>query len=244
MRDEAKRTAALESIRQNIAQHGFHVYVVTGGGYPHYGYTIGLSESLGAELILAGSYFYRLDEVSKVVNCVARDLRSPVSWNEKTIQAGLWGSFSFRNVHASWAESLMLGVFDYYQTKSINAYQIVPDDAHRTTEIPDLSTPWTPESAPAWRWLHQEWNYPVPKNSVALTDLDALRGGRITEVMRWEADEWEIFTGPGPDFPESQRRVVPLGVLLSADSTLLPAVDLQVGCGFWRDEESDWKAWD
>ena len=54
MRSEEKRLSALNDIRENIAKHGFHTYVVTGGGYPHFGYTIGLTESLGAELILAG----------------------------------------------------------------------------------------------------------------------------------------------------------------------------------------------
>ncbi len=92
-------------------------------------------------------------------------------------------------------------------------------------------------------WLHEEWAFPIPRDSVALTDLNALRGMRITEVMRWEHDQWEIFTGPGPGFPESQRRVVPMGVLLAADSSLLPAVELPVGRGYWRDAESDWNPW-
>lgn len=243
MRDEAKRRAALDLIRQNIAHRGFHIYVVTGGGNPHYGYTIGLSETLGAELILAGSYFYRLNEVSMVIESVIGELRSPVIWSEQTVTTELWGSFSFRPVHMSWAAALMLGAFDYYQTEATQAYQIVPDDAHGTIEVPVLSQLWTPESAPAWRWLHEEWAFPIPRDSVALTDLNALRGMRITEVMRWEHDQWEIFTGPGPGFPESQRRVVPMGVLLAADSSLLPAVELPVGRGYWRDAESDWNPW-
>jgi hypothetical protein len=60
------RHSALDEIRRNIAESGFHIYVVTGSGKPHYGYTIGLRESLGAELILAGAYFYELDEAGKI----------------------------------------------------------------------------------------------------------------------------------------------------------------------------------
>jgi hypothetical protein len=61
--------------------------------------------------------------------------------------------------------------------------------------------------------------------------------------MRWEEDEWEIFSGAGPEIPESERRVVPLGVLLEADKSLLPAVDLSVETGFWRDGDSEWNPW-
>ncbi len=74
--------------------------------------------------------------------------------------------------------------------------------------------------------------------------MNVLRGGRITEVMRWEEDQWEIFSRCGPEIPESERRVIPLGVLLEADKSLLPAVDLRVETGFWRDkEESEWHPW-
>jgi len=97
--------------------------------------------------------------------------------------------------------------------------------------------------APGWRWLKKEWTYPVPKDSVALTNLNAIRGERITEVMRWEDDEWEIFVGSGSDTPESERRVIPPGVLLEADKSLLPAIDLRVGTGLWRDDDSEWNQW-
>lgn len=243
MRSEEKRLSALNDIRENIAKHGFHTYVVTGGGYPHFGYTIGLTESLGAELILAGTYFYRLDDVSKVIKSIIADLLPPVVWETSAIGAGSWGTFSFRKVHTSWATALMLGAFDYYQEKSIEAYQIVPDQAHWTIDVPDLSQPWSPTQAPGWRWLKEEWNYPVPKDSVALTDLNALRGATFTDVMRWEEDQWGIFSGAGSDAPDSERRVVPLGVLLAADESLLPAVDLPVGTGFWRDAGSEWYPW-
>jgi hypothetical protein len=141
MNKEERRLKALSEIRKQIAQHGFHTYVVTGGGYPHFGYTIGLTESLGAELILAGSYFYRLDDVSKVIQNVRDTLSPPVDWNAARAETESWGTFSVRKVETSWAAALMLGAFDYYPGKSIEAYQIVPDEAHSTIDVPDLSQP-------------------------------------------------------------------------------------------------------
>jgi hypothetical protein len=241
---EEKHQKALNEIRETIAKHGFHTYVVTGGGDPHFGYTIGLTESLGVELILAGTYFYRLADVSKVIDSIARKLVPPVAWDTVSIDADPWGSFLFRRVDMSWATALMLGAFDYYRGKSIEAYQIVPDEKHWTIDVPDLSQPWSSTQAPGWRWIKEEWKYPVPNTSVALTDLNTLRGGRITEVMRWEEDQWEIFSGSGPEIPESERRVVPLGILLEADKSLLPALELRLETGFWRDKgESEWHPW-
>jgi hypothetical protein len=243
MTNDHNREATLNEIRQNIAERGFHVYVVTGSGQPHYGYTIGLSESLGAELILAGAYFYELNEVGKIIRSIAGKLRPPVAGETGRIEASPWGIFSLRKVDMTWAKDLMLGVFDYYHVDSLEAWQIVPDESHWTVDIPDLSRPWSPNAAPGWQWLHEKWTCPVPRDSVALTNLDALRGERVTEVVRWEEDEWEIFAGAGPDTTEAERRVVPLGILLAADPSLLPAVDLSVGAGFWRDAESEWHPW-
>ncbi len=243
MREATKHEVALQEIRQHIAQYGHHTYVVTGGGVPHYGYTVGLSDSLGVEVILAGAYFYHLNEISTVIRDIAAELRPSHKWMMQQIPTSRWGTFSLRRVDMSWAGDLMRGVFDYYRVKTVEAWQIVPDEAHWTIDIPDLRRPWGLDAAPGWQWLHEEWAYPVPKDSVALTNLDALRGERMTEVMRWEEDEWEIFAGAGPDTSEAERRVVPLGVLLAADPSLVLAVDLPIRTGFWRDAESEWHAW-
>ena len=241
--DAAARQAELNEIRQNIIQYGVHIYCVVGGCTPRFAYTIGLSESLGAELILPATYFYELNEVSKVIKSVIAGLQPTVAWETRVIESASWGTFTLRKVHMDWAKALMLGVFHYYQVEAIQAYQ--PDAAHWTNEVPDLSQSWSVDLAPAWRWQYEEWPYPVPRNSMALTDLGALRGERITEVMRWEEDEWEIFAGWGPDIPDTQNRGVPLGVLLAADSSLLPAVDLPIERGLLRDEEveSEWRPW-
>ena len=98
---------------------------------------------------------------------------------------------------------------------------------------------------PAWRWLREPWTYPVPDDSTAVTNLAALRGERITEASRWEVDEWEMFAGAGPDVPQDEMRVVPIGTLVAADESLAPVVHLAVGEGLCRDPEpgSEWHPW-
>jgi hypothetical protein len=73
----------------------------------------------------------------------------------------------------------MPGTFDYCPGKSIEADQIVPDEARKTIDAPDLSNPWSPTHTTGWRWLNEEWMYLVPKGSVALTNLNALGGARV-----------------------------------------------------------------
>jgi Domain of unknown function (DUF4262) len=243
MSDKGNREQAIDQIRENIVRKGFHTYVVSGGGDPHYAYTIGLTERLGAELILAGSYFYKLDEMPQIIASVVDRMSSSNSLDGGTISLAPWGTFSLRAVDESWIKLLMLGALDFYQSKAIRAFQLVPDDSHATLDVPQMNRPWNPEREPAWRWLQQRWPYAIPSESMAITNLAALRGERTTEVMRWEADEWEIFAGAGPDVPQEERRVVPLSVLLATDETLRPAVDLAVGAGLWRDAESPWHPW-
>lgn len=240
---ENSRDAERSLIRKNIEDHGFHSYTVTGGGFPHYYYTIGLQESIGAELILAGAYYYRIQDVPDLVRQIVQQIEGRIDWSLQTCDLEASGVFSFSNVHPSWKKMLMLGVFSYYEKEHFSAYQIVPGEAQRTLEIPNLATPYDPALEPAWRWLTETWDYPVPMVSCGLTDLAALRGARITEVMRWETDQWELFSCPEPDVMEAERRIVPLAMLLSIDLSLEPILSLPVGKGFWRDSLSDWHPW-
>jgi hypothetical protein len=243
MVDEAKRKAALEQIREHIARKGHHVYVVVGAVIPRYAYTIGVSESIGAELILAGASFYGNDDVVEIINDIAAQLKR--DREAQRFKVAGQGSFTLRKAHASWATRFMRGALDYYQVLEIPALQIVPDEAHRTKDVPDLSAPWSATTEPLWRWLHEPCPYPVSKQAVAATNLAALRGERITEVTRWEEDEWELFAGAGPDVTEDELRVVALGILIVMDESLAPVLNLAIGEGLWRnpDPDSEWQPW-
>lgn len=244
MATEAQKKQARDEIRKNIAQSGHHVYVVSGGGAdPRFAYTIGVSESIGVELILAGAILYMRDDVGTIINDIAAQLKSQP--DRRVFEVTGLGSFTLRKVDSSWATELMLGAFDYYQKRDIPAFQIIPDKDHWTIDIPDMSEPWNATTEPVWRWLKEPWTYPVSEGATALTNLAALRGERVTEVMRWEEDEWEMFAGAGPDVPKDEMRVVALGTLVGADKSLFPAVNLSIEEGLWRDPEpdSEWHPW-
>lgn len=243
MANEAQRNQALDRIRENIARNGHHVYVVSGGATPRFAYTIGVSESIGVELILAGAIFYMLKDVTQIINSIAAQLKA--QRDREVFEVTGQGLFTLRKAHSSWATQFMLGAFDYYQERDIPALQIVPDKAHWTIDVPDMRAPWNATKEPVWRWLHEPWTYPVPENSTAATNLSALRGDRITEAARWEEGEWEICAGEAPDVPEDEMRVVHLGTLVAADGSLLPVVNLAIGEGLWRDPDpdSEWHPW-
>ena len=240
----SERQKNLKLIKQNIEKHGFHIYVVVGGMVPRFAYTIGLSESIEAELVVAGSIYFTGDEVTRIINTICKQLKIGKDL-EAEFNVDDLCSFTLRQVHESWSNSLLLGALDYYKTSNINAYQIIPAKTHWTIDIPNLDNEWNVASEPMWQWLHEKWPYNISPMSTATTNLDALRGARITEVTRWEEDEWEIFAGPGPDVSYEEARVVPLGNLLTYDPSLNPILDLKIGKGIWREdsEGSDWHHW-
>jgi uncharacterized protein DUF4262 len=243
--DEFKRKAALEQIREHIARKGHHVYVVVGSVIPRYAYTIGVSESNGAELILAGASFYSNDEAASILDDIVAQITKTQNWGNAKFEVAGDGFFTLRKVHPSWANEFMLGAMDYYRALDIPAIQVIPDEVHWTIDVPDLTLPLATNKDPAWRWLQEAWPYPVSKNAVAITNLAALRGERITEVTRWEVGEWEMFAGAGPDVAQGEVRAVPLGMLLGWDESLVPVVNLELEEGLWRDPtpNSAWHPW-
>lgn len=239
---KAQKKQALDDIRENIARSGHHIYAVSGGQTPRFAYTIGVSESIGVELTLAGAILYMMDEVETIINDIAEQLKAQP--DRRVFEVAGLGSFTLRKVDSSWATEFMLGAFDYYQKRDIPALQVVPDKAHWTIDVPDLSAPWSATTEPVWRWLKEPWTYPVPEDATATTDLAALRGERVTEAMRWEEDDWEIFAGDGPNVPKHELRVAPLGTLVGADESLVPVVHLAIGEGLLRDDpDSEWRTW-
>ena len=243
MANGISKKRAFEQIRENISRTGHHIYVVSGAPTPRFAYSIGLSEAIGVELVFGGAVLYFSEEVTKIVNDLAARLKA--ERDRRRFEIVGYGSFTLRKVHSTWAKELMLGAFDYYKKRDIPALQIVPDKSHWTIDVPDMSVLWSAATEPVWRWLSEAWTYPVPQDSTAATNLAALRGDRVTEVMRWDEDEWETFAEAGPDVAKEDMRVVPLGTLIASDKSLEPAVHLRIGEGLWRDPDpnAQWDSW-
>jgi hypothetical protein len=241
--DPDARTRALEQIRENINRFGYHVYVVSGEQQPRYAYTIGLSPRLGYEVVFAGGILFMYKEIGTIIKAVVEKLTAKLVSESGACGVDPFGGFSFRRCDPSWTALLMTGASDFYQRSEVHGLQILPDSGHKTLDVPDTGIPWSPESAPIWRYIKESWPFSVPPTSHAATDLDALRGSPVTEACRWEEDYWELFAGAGPDVPNEEKRVVGLGMLLAADPSLAPILDLKVGDGIWREDSLQWQTW-
>ena len=239
-----ERSDFLNRISVNIASYGYHVTVVTGGELPRFAYTIGCKDTVGAEFAFAGGEYYSQAQIGEIIRAIVSLATQGADWHHLSIPVGSLGYFSLGQAEESWSKLLLLGAFDYYNQATLPVWQIVPDGPHRTLDIPDMSHVFDVDSQPVWQWLARKWDYPIPSDSMALTNLPVLFGETANEVMRWEKDDWEIFSGAGPDVPKEDRRMVPLGVLIGLDKTLERAVYLPVGKGLWRDAvELEWNDW-
>jgi len=230
----------LSQIRANIARSGVHFTHVQADVCPQFGYSLGLHQAGCPECIIAGAIFYDLEARERIVDAAAKaiirgDLAFDVTGD---------GRFFLRPVDTSWIDLLMLGAKDIYGGEAVAALQIVPGDEGWTIDIPDMSRPWSPNAEPIWKWLKEPWPYSVSSESTATTNMAAMRGEAVTEVGRWEVDQWELFAGSGPDTPTDLVRVVPLATLLAFDETLKPVVDLPVGSALWREGAgAPWNDW-
>ena len=231
-------------IQSNIDLYGYHVTIVSSAIEPRYAYTIGLTRLLSFELVFAGGIYYLKEDILQIFSKVVKEIRKSEGRRIGKITVGSLGAFTLMHVDPSWSKLMMLGAFDYYKTSDIRAFQIIPDAKHYTFDIPNLSRKFDVSSEPVWQWLIRKWDYEIPENSSVVTNIQALSGKAVTEVMRCDLNEWEMFAGAGPDVQKEDMRVVSLGTMLGIDRELLPAINLEVGKGLWRvSGDSDWNNW-
>jgi hypothetical protein len=239
-----KKQEFKELIQSNIDQYGYHVTIVTSAIEPRYAYSIGLTEIFNFELVFAGGIYFLKEDLFQVINEVVKKLKVSNDRETERIPVGALGTFSLLRVDSSWSKLMLLGAFDYYKTSNIRAFQIIPDSNHYTLDIPNMSKEFDASSEPVWQWLVRKWDYGVPDNSTVVTNINALLGEAITEVMRCEVNEWEMFAGAGPEVENKDMRVVSLGTILGIDGTILPAINLEIDKGLWRESaDSDWNNW-
>lgn len=234
---------AKRRIAASIEQFGRHIYSIQGGGSPRFSYTIGLTEQKRPELVLAGAATIPTREVGRLLNLLADD------W-----ERGLQGEFEFESfgrfrlgpVHPSWTSRMLLRALEHYAPQQVSVCQVKP--AFECIDVPAMDQPYSPTTHPVWQWLDGGWPYAVAPDSVAVTNLDALQGYAISELARWEEQEWEMFSGAGPEIPREEIFRVPLGTLLAFDRSLEAALELAVGTGLYREHDEDgralpWKPW-
>lgn len=239
-----EKTQFLSLIKSNIDNYNYHITIVNSPTVPRYAYTIGLNDLFGFELIFAGGIYYMKKDLHEIFNAVFISLNKNKGQVLSNIAINSLGSFTLSKVHESWSELMMLGVSDYYKTKQFESFQIVPDKTYFTKDIPNMSDNWNAVAEPVWQWLKNKWDYPVPEDSTVVTDLKSLQGGIITEVLRCDSNEWEMFSENGHTQPKEKVRVVSFGTLLGIDETLNAATQLKVSEGIWRDkEELQWNEW-
>lgn len=236
------RDQMLNRIRSGIASDGYHVTLVQGGRVPRFAYSVGLTQLGRPEVVLAGATSLSAKGVKQVLDeavrvSVDRRLATDASFDVPDV-----GVFSVNEVHHSWSDRLLLGARDYYACDVVGL-QLVPGEALRTVDVPDMDLPWDAGRESVWRWLVEPWDFPVAPSSVAVTNLDALRGQLVSEAARWEDSDWELFAGAGPDVPRDQVRVVPLATLLGFDPSLEPVTDLDVGTAIHRVPPGPWEPW-
>ncbi len=239
----------LVSIKNRIDKYGFHRYIVNQRTTPRYTYTIGLKDNIGFELILGGSMFFETNEELDIIfEFIIKSLTQDKDKRKFNILN--LGNFELKKVDFSWSTLMMLGALDYYNVNKIRAFQIIPTDKEKyTIDTPNMSSPWS-EKDIAWKYLSENvlWNHMIPENAVAITNLNALRGHRLTEYFRFENDEWEIFSGNGALEAKELIRIVPLSVLISADLSIEAFINDPVGKGKYRDSSDEnnltWYNWE
>ena len=137
---------------------------------------------------------------------------------------------------------LLLGAVDFHGD-SVSAVQLLPDPATRTIDVPDLSRAFDPTAEPVWAWMTEPWPFAVPPESVAMTNLDVLRGKPVMYAARYEDGYWEMLADADSDPDPKNFRAAPLATLLAFDESLSPVVDLEVESGIHRDPPGPWSPW-
>lgn len=242
---KAIKKRMLEQIRKNIETCGFHIYQIPPGPCPRYLYTIGLSEKIGFELILAGTSYLEDDNAGELVQLIGDELlktKSKRSFSKKLGRQSI--EFRITKVHPTWSEKLILGAADYYQSPTIKAMHLTIEEKFQTLDCADLTKPFGKTAMSAWKWLACKWPFKIPEESMALTNLNALFGKRLTQIACWENDTWAVFSGFTENQPYSRIREVALGTFLGIDSSLEFIPRMKLNDSFWRARgKTEWEDW-
>jgi hypothetical protein len=232
-----------DRIRSSIERCGHFTVLVQGGTHPRYLYTIGLTDAVGFEVVVAGESTLLARDAFAFIDDVADLARSDISLrsgDSLTLASGQ--ECTLVPADPTWAQTLMLWANEFYG-RTVSALHAIPADPAHSIDRPDMSAPLESHTAGAWRWSFEEWPFDAPADSSVATHLDVVAGAPVTEVTRWEVGYWEMVSGPGVQ-EEDSMRVMPLGTLLASDPALHEALTLDIGQGLWRPAAEDpWRSW-
>ena len=215
------------------------VQLVQGGLVPRYVYAPPHGERTPG-VLLAGAATFDADGARRIVAAGASALdEGRERWGTAALDlgAGEVVHVTLAPTHPSWVERLVPA------SRRGDYVQVTPID-HVTVDVVPMDQPYDADTAGAWRWLSEPWEFAVPSTSTVATNLAALRGEPVTEVSRWEHDYLEAFAGSGPDTPRDEVRFVGFPLLVGADPSLATAAGLDVGESIRRpDASAAWALW-
>lgn len=236
-----ERELLFAHIRSEIASSGQYVALVQDGQTPRIGLTVGLTEDDLPEVVLAGGMALLAKPVLRTLKAAGVVSRAGRLADGGFLSLPGVGPFRAFAAHPSWVALTLGRALDFYDRDDIPALQLVPDGDLRTLDVPDMSAPWDPEREPIWRWLVEPWDSDLPRDALAVTDLDALRGAPIAQAGRWEESQWQMFTATTAEVSPDVIRVVPLATLLTIDPSLEPVTRLAIGDVIRRDPPGPWE---
>jgi hypothetical protein len=234
------------TIADAMARNGYLQFTVVGAPLPSWRYTVGLTELGLPEVLVAGTAAYADGVLDAVVRAVSSHLRSgEVSADEFTLQVGDL-EVDVVDAHPSWVERLAVQAANYYDARVVRAVQVRPSG--RWVDVPDASVAFDPVAEPAWRWLEDDWAYPVDERTRALVDLAALQGHRIVEVIHERepdgTDSWTMRVDEEHAPADGPMRLVPFGTMFALDPSLVATLDVDAGEFAVRDDEPPgWRVW-
>ena len=208
---------------------------------PTYSYTLGLLPQYGFEVLLPGQMTLLQPQRSAILNAFYNEMAQHGFINAFDCD-GI--EYQLKRVHPTWSSLLMIGVQDYFGIQDFESFCIVPLETGATIDLPNVTITYRNTHAGCWRWLTDPWTYTIPRESTVTTNISALHGESILELVRVDTDEWEAFSVPSPNLDVGDVRVIPIGVLLASDKTLMSATELMVDTGLYRDDGgSPWVDW-
>jgi len=194
----------IHEISDVIKNKGYYICSVFQEACPRFSYTIGLYQTLGYELVVAGLCLIDVNDVPNLIKCAVNGEEYIESLSGSTLPVEL------RDADSTWATAMARWAVRYYNSENIRLKQILVGD-NLTIDTPNMRYSYNDIINNPWQYLVEDWPYPVPENSQAYCDSGIISGEKILSISRYEDDYWEISSGIGFD---SRAKILPIAVIM------------------------------